>query len=50
MKAQKHVTVALARLLRLHGAAILNAMMGWGVRPVSCWYEGLPQTVTAVYL
>jgi hypothetical protein len=35
MKAQKHVTVALARLLQRHGAAILNAMMGWGKTTVA---------------
>ena len=35
MKAQKHVTVALARLLREHGAAILNGQMGWGKTTVA---------------
>ncbi len=30
LKAQKHVTVALSRLLRQRGAGILNAEMGWG--------------------
>jgi hypothetical protein len=35
MKAQKHVTVALARLLRLHGAAILNGQMGYGKTTVA---------------
>jgi hypothetical protein len=36
---QKHLSVALGRLLLATGSGLVNAEMGSGVRLVSCWYE-----------
>ena len=45
MKAQKHVTVALTRLVLKHGVGILNAEMGWGKTTVAA---ALPEVLGAL--
>lgn len=47
---QKHLAVAMGRLLLATRSGFINAEMGSGVRLASCWYEGQPQTATAVYV
>jgi len=45
LKAQRHVTVALARLLLKHRVGILNAEMGWGKTTVAA---ALPEVLGAL--